>query len=415
MRNADQISAVEEFLDKNPRSQMLSFYAGLTGLSNMEVLKSMTRAFHQAIGSEVIIMHLMQTSGDPQQKALACLNCLFESENESLLKSPLTDLPINKGNQQGIADLYQHNNTAQIFHSLSLHFLPLTPMDCLSLGVYIHAKSVSVTQQVIMAFDLLGCSIDNDGMRILFNELKRDIKQRTVARVQLLVAKNKFDKESLPLLKTLVQGQSNLEGLGLCNCFDPSVVDLRYALKCLIEGLSSNSSCRFIDLSANYLNSSHIHYIILMLRVCHQIYWMDLKWYDLSRVMPLFSRAVHMTTLFSLDVSNCNISDSDLVLLGQSIHNNCLHNLCIHGNPITHDGLSKFLQHFVNNHLSWLRFVGLDLSLNEEQQQMLQEINQFRSLLQHPPLTPWSYHSTQYSSRETIATGFLELFRHGQN
>lgn len=45
---------------------------------------------------------------------------------------------------------------------------------------------------------------------------------------------------------------------------------------------------------------------------------------------------------------------------------------------VTHDDLSKFLQHFVNNHHSLLRFVGLDLSLDKEQRQILQRINQFQ-------------------------------------
>lgn len=264
------------------------------------------------------------------------------------------------------------SNSQWSLHSLSLHCLPLTPIDCLSIGYYICAKSRFLIQSLIMSFDLLGCSIDHTGVRILFTELKKGIKQCTVARVQLLVAGNKLDNKSLPYLKQLVQGQSNLEALGLCNCFDPSVVDLRYALKYLIEGLSNeNSFCGFLDLSANFFNSSHIYYIILLLRACPQIYWLEIKYYDLSRVMSLFSSAVHLTALQSLDVSYCNISDSDLVLLGQRIQS--LYNLCIYGNPITHNGLSKFLQHFVKN-IYILRFLGLDLSLNKKEKQMVQKI-----------------------------------------
>ena len=424
MEKCDQISAVEVFLGKNPQSQLLSFYAGLTGLSNTEVFKSITRALSQAVGSETIVTQLIQTSSDPQQKALACLNCLFESENESLLKSPLTDLHINSGTHQGIKDLYSsHCNTSTSsnsqlsLHSLSLHCLPLTPIDCLSLGYYIRTKSYSITRPIIMAFDLNGCSIDHVGVRILFIQLKKDISRDTgaCARVQLSLARNKFDKESLPYLKELVQGQSNLEALSLRNCFDPSIVDLHSALKYLIEGLSKHSSCGFIDLSANYFDSTHIHYIIVMLRACRQIYWLELRCYDLSRVMPLFSKAVVLTTLRSLDVSYCNISDSDLVMLGRRIRINWfLKHLCIYDNPITPGGVSKFLQHFVNNFLSLLEFLGLDFSLlNSDHEQILQEINDYRVSLcpPNPPLTLKSFRSTHNFYREAVATEFLEQFR----
>ena len=89
MGKCDQISAVEEFLVTNPRSQLLSFYASLTGLSNKDALKSMERALSQAVGRESVLMHLMQTSSDPQQKVLACLNCLFESENDQIITNRL--------------------------------------------------------------------------------------------------------------------------------------------------------------------------------------------------------------------------------------------------------------------------------------------------------------------------------------
>ena len=76
---------------------------------------------------------------------------------------------------------------------------------------------------------------------------------------------------------------------------------------------------------------------------------------------------------------------------------------------VTHDGLSKFLQHFVNNHLSLLRFVGLDLSLNKEQRQI--------AITKNKPVSVFTATSTSKSqvipkntiqyctcNRETIAT-----------
>ena len=321
LSESDQTSAIKEVLAKNPLSQVLHFYAGLTNLSNKRALKVLSKALTQTVGNEAI-MKEMRVTNDPRRKALAFFNCLFECQDESLLKLPETDLPVNRHIQQGYDNLQDAANllpAVQPFHSLSLHRLALTPIDCISLGYYIHIKSITVPTSLIMAFDFFGCSIDHIGMRVLFTELKKNVTQRTKVRVQLVLAGNTFDKESLLSLKELLQGQSNLEALGLCKCFDPSVIDLCYALKCLIEGLSNNSSCGFIDLSANCFNSSHIYHFILMLRACPQIYWFDLKAYDLSRVMPLFCKAVVFSALHSLDISNCNISDRELVLLGKRI------------------------------------------------------------------------------------------------
>ena len=52
MRNDQQLRAVKLFLDKSPRSQILSFYAGLTGLSNEKVLRVLSKSLETARDSE---------------------------------------------------------------------------------------------------------------------------------------------------------------------------------------------------------------------------------------------------------------------------------------------------------------------------------------------------------------------------
>ena len=125
------------------------------------------------------------------------------------------------------------------FRTLTLKYLPLSPIDCLSLGYYLCESCVRAPYKQILAFDLSSCSIDHIGLRVLFTELKRNIHQQTRSSVQLILAYNTFRHESLPYLKQLIQGQSNVIGLGLCHCFDPSIVDLCSVLKCLTEGLSN--------------------------------------------------------------------------------------------------------------------------------------------------------------------------------
>ena len=264
---------------------MIPFYAGLTGLSNKKALRVLSEALPLTVDSETIMMHVVEEKGDPQQKALALFNSLFESQNNALLKLPETDLPVSNRIEKGIKDLHKDSNfTPQIqqLRSLLLHSLPLTPLDCLSIGHYINIKScMSAVKSHIISLDLV-CSLNHTGINILFTELKRNISQRTTVRVQLIMTANKFNSESLLLLKELLQGQSNVEGIALCNCFEPSIVNICFALKCVIEGLSKNSSCGFMDLSANNFNLSHIFYIVLLLRIFPQINWLELKDYDLS-------------------------------------------------------------------------------------------------------------------------------------
>jgi hypothetical protein len=197
------------------------------------------------------MMQIYEEKGDPQQKALALFNSLFESQNNELLKLSEIDLPVDKKIEKRIKDLHKDSNFTPQTHqirSLLLHSLPLTPLDCLCLGYYINIKScIPVLQSHIISFDLVCCSLNHMGLSILFTELKRNISQRTTVRVQLIVTANKFNRESMLSLKELLQGQSNIEGIALCNCFEPSIININFALKCLIEGLSNNSSCGFIN------------------------------------------------------------------------------------------------------------------------------------------------------------------------
>ena len=406
MRSDPQSNAVKLFLDKSPRSQILSFYTGLTGFSNEKVLKLLSKSLETAIDFKTIAENLTSSHGrnDPQQEALAFLGCFFECKNKSLWKMPETDLQVNTiAVQNDFANLIKASHGLEgtfkkALHSLSLQSLALTPLDCLSLGYYINAKSFMPKSQ-ILTFNLYCCNIDPTGMRLLFTELKRGINYHTEVRVQLILSKNKLNKDSVLSLKELWRGQSNLESIALSDCFDPSVVDLNYVLKSLIEGLSDNSSCRFIDLSHNHFNSSHIHYFILMLKYCPQLCSLDLKFFDLSRVMPLFSSVLLFTTvLHTLDVSCCNISDSELFQLGRKISVcKTVRQLFICGNPFTDDGLTDFLELFITNRHSKLIFLEIQLppkhtrQPNQSALNVLEKINQFRSEIGYPRLVMTSY------------------------
>ena len=406
MKNHQQSNAVKLFLDKSPRSQILPFYAGLTGLSNKYALKLLSKSLGSARDCQpIIIVEKLRSSqgrSDPQQEALTFLKCLFECKNESVWKLPETELHINTMIPNDIecpkeASCGYEISSPRSLHSLLLWSLALTPLDCLSLGYYINAKSFMPKSQTLR-FCLDGCSIDIIGIRLLFTELKKDINYHTDVRVQLILLHNMFNEESVLYLKELLRGQSNLEGISLCGCFDPSVVDLNFVFKSLIEGLSDNSSCKYIDLSCNHFSSSHIYYFILMLRYCPPLTKLTLTSYDLSRVMPLFSSALlFTTTLYSLNVSLCNISDSELVQLGTEVSIcRSLEQLYIGGNPFTDDGLTNFLKLFMITR-SKLRFLEIEIppffarQPNQSALNILEKMNQFRSRIGYAHLIINSY------------------------
>ena len=379
MGKDDQLLAVEKILKDIPQSQMLPYYAGLTGLSdNTEALKAISRALSQSTGN-VQIFEQMKCGNDPQLKVLTFANCIFECHNESLLRLPVTGMATNDHLKKSCEEEGLSNMPVNVpLNCLTLINLPLQPLDCLSLGYYICTKSRILPNEEVMLVSLTGCPIDSIGIRVFFSEIKKDIAQCTVARVILYMSDNKFDKEALCSLKNLVQGQSNIEGISLNGCLDPENVDTCFALKCLTEGLSNNSSCGSVDLSENSFTSSHIHHIILMLRACLQVWYLDLSGYNLSGVMPLFGTALtYCTRLRNLDLVFCNISDSNLVLLGKKIPWS-LYRLNIHGNPITSSGVSNFLQLLIDNSQSQLAMFGVNVDLNEAQKQIVEKINQFR-------------------------------------
>jgi hypothetical protein len=423
----DRSGNIREILRKIPQSQVLPFYAGLTQLNNREALGVLSQALGQSVDHSTVAGQLSKFN-DPRKKSLAFINCLYECQNRTLLERPEAQSVVNSSVQNAVADLnieasknFRPNaipGGSQI-RTLTLKHLPLSPIDCLSLGYYLCAQScipTCIPYEQILAFDLSSCSIDHIGLRVLFAELKRNIHQKTHRSVQLILAYNTLRHESLPYLKQLIEGQSNVRGLGLCQCFDhgPSVAYHCSVLKCLTEGLSNNSSCTFIDLSANCFQTSHIFYFVLILRACPQLSYLDFKGFDLHNkiVMSLFSSAVQCSHLKCLDLSSCIITNSILALLGRAISNHpSLSLLNIYYNLFDQAGLSNFLRNFVGNRFSRLTFVGTSLDTNRpELEQILEKIRHLRTLCQHPELILKSLYDSPYVDEISSSTLKLMTF-----
>ena len=131
---------------------------------------------------------------------------------------------------------------------------------------------------------------------------------------------NKFSSyETLMSLKNLLKGQSNIEGIGLPKCFEK--MDMKIVLKHIIEGLHSNSSCREIQIGYNGINESHIYHLVLMILACPQLRLVNLSSCSLSSVMPFLAKAISLSKLIAVQLSNCDMDDDMLKHLAKEIPN----------------------------------------------------------------------------------------------
>ena len=383
-----QVKAIEKILNRNPLSQVLHFYAGLTSLSNNQILRALSQSLREA-ADFVTIKSAHDPHPWPSAKALTFLNCLYESQNEALLNLPETHMLSNENAREAVRELQMRTNESlpdipleyQPTGTLMLHHLPLTPIDCLSIGHYIRIKSLTKIPSFprLYWYYLQRCFIDHIGIRILFTEIKKNISQRTPCHICLDISDNTLYRVSLPILKDFLQGQSNLQCIFLRNCFLST--DLPYALKYLTEGLSNNSSCTFVCLSENQISALYVYHLILMLRTSPQLTCLTIDHQDLRRGLYLLWKALQLLPYLQfLDMSGCNIHDPELALLQEVVRSHPrLQSLNIYNNHFTHSGLSNLLKVLVDNPTSILIFLGLDIQLDETEERILKEINQFRT------------------------------------
>ncbi|MCG8622038.1 MAG: hypothetical protein MJE68_08610, partial [Proteobacteria bacterium] len=444
MEGSEQVSAVEKFLGNDlARTLVVPFYAGLTRLSSPTALKVISESLSKAGETEynlamltlllpfckgqtsqsclaafkstcesqhdnAVLTKLFQSYINTMQRAVAFTKCLYESQNESLMQSPQTDLPSDEiskqaaiqhlwnaraGNAAIVTEFRQAMEGIMDTKALMLTGIVLTPLDCLSLGYYIRAKHFKEFSRDESSFHtlnlyFLNCSIKDIGMRLLFTEMAKDVSKCVQAIVCLNLQGNQFDSESLLSLKELLQGPINIASLCLRNCLDPTKVDLGYALKCVIEGLVVNMLCNDLNLSLNPFNTSHVHHIILMLLTCPALQTLKLTLNGFGReTLSLFCHALALSSVNNLRFFTCNISDSELDVLGENLKANPrLQALQLAACKFSPVGFCKFLRHFKTSTCSRLCVltVGSDIEDNPDMQRIVREINDFRSTLRFP-------------------------------
>ena len=122
----------ETLLNDNLKFPVLQFYSGLTGLTN-ESVRNLITGFHFGYEQETRLC------------LLAFLNCIFEAQIHD--------------------QLFLEQMVRTLNSQVDLHFISLSPMDCLSVQYFLSSIRTVVTGQIEL--DLSDCSIDDQCLGML--------------------------------------------------------------------------------------------------------------------------------------------------------------------------------------------------------------------------------------------------------
>ena len=378
MESSAQLSSFKEVFSSDPLSQVLTFYAGLTGLTNKSAFKILTEVHHRPLNSSTIFSSLSLNptpANDPRRKAIAMFKCVYECQDSSLLDTPEAQLPI-------LESAKQHNKEVH-HYILDLNLLGLLPIDCLAIGYFARLQSLRMPESARLMVMVGKCS--DFGMATFMKELRKGVNKVTPARVRIYCMHNNPGGEMLRATKELLHGESNVEALMLLS-HESSSNSITSALKSILEGLYTRSSC--IDISLQLYDCFcpyHVYFLILLIRILqHQLILCD---FDMRHTMQLLCEAFRLSTLVIVTLDDCNIDDSALLQLGSAICTSAyLEVLNVHkGNFYTCNGLVEFLVYFINPD-SVLAFLCIDENILLMAMSMM-EFHNVMSLINESRLT----------------------------
>ena len=332
-QSKDQPKCIKQLLDTN---YALAFYAGLTSLSNPEVLNLLLKILRHPL-DDFSVLNASQTnpieSKDPRRRILSLFNCLYECQNKYLFQLPEMQLP----QVQIIVDKAAQDKMKT--HALSFIGLGLIPADCIAIGYFLRMYTLSVREKSSIWFQM-GISSDA-GMVAFMKEVRRGVNIRTPTRITVRFAICALGKASLLALRELLTGQSNIGYIFIVQVLYLALIPI--ALKSIAEGLADDSSCHFVNLSHIGIKSIHVHYLILML-LCSSLKCLIITDSDLQQAMGLLSAALQFSMIEQLYLIDCGIDNTGLFLLGNAICvNKHIKAISIIDKLITLDGVWRLL------------------------------------------------------------------------
>ena len=407
--------AIVEIYRQNPLSPVLSFYAGITRLTDHGVQDILLKVLEKDLNSKSVIREVLSMrnqSTDTRRQLLALSNSMFECQNQNLWmrivrmftedkKAAAITRFAQEAFMEGSRHFADQIDFPGINYTLPFLHMVLHPTDMLSIGNFARIVSEKLSDESIVYLDFSSCSIGSIEFKALANELHKEV---LLSKIMLRIDKVSQDHTTSLSIKKLISGQSCIAGILMenTNFVDH---DRTFALTCIIEGLHYDSACVTLSLSGWHLNSSHIHHLMLLL--LSNITCLTLSRNDLRHGMPLLSRALlYAKQLFILDISTCNIDDNGLQILGDTFlldldqPNRCctIFHLSIEFNNYTEQGLAEFL---ILIRLCNITLLGACLT-TDVQKSTLDTTNFLRRTLNLPLLEVRPYHLNDVFSEEMI-------------
>ena len=366
MSEEEQTKAVKEILKRNPLSQVLPFYAGITGLFNTSVQKQLLKVCKCHMDPLSVFSRMAENPfNDSRRLFIALSNCIYEAQQGELCK------------QIVFPKMHDQLNMPLVVAQVSLINLQLLPTDCISIGYIARHLSRSSTDQTIQQYAFwLGESVLSDtSIAALLHQLKQDPKHQG-KQLALALCGIHLSNNSMRRLRSFLQGRSNVDKPLIQRC---SFEDVFFGLKCLIEGLSCGR-CSYIELTRCGLNDAHIYHLCYLIGRCN-LEEVCFSANDFSKVIPLLSAAIAIAPcLRSLRLSECNITDEGLKHLGRVVCNSTsLNQMNIAKNLFSEDALTYFLKLFVDKPQSCLCTLMPGRQLSCSQWDIVYDINTSRS------------------------------------
>ena len=367
MTEEEQTEMAKEILHTNPLSPVLPFYAGLTKLSNVHIRNTLLEVTRRPLDTDTVVedMHKQpdRLSSDRRRLLLALLNCVYESQDTRMctsIKPPISP---------------KLNEVFPNFVFISFFHLGLDPMDCLSLGYFIANKCLQESLYV----DLLGCHIGDIGTEVLVKQLKQlNIKPPRVPPLWIQLSHNSLTQTGMKFVSEVLGQSSLINGLLLSGCWKVGMTDQdrHQGVEHLIKGLSQ-SSCTTLSLQQNGLSEERVQQIMISF---HHLTHFNMSDNVIENPPVKIAEVLkHNTSLKTMVMRYCNITDEVLLLLGKALQSNkSLEHLDVRNNPFSSSAITKFLELFINSE-SGLTALRVSHTLTDAQTRLITMITFFRA------------------------------------
>ena len=357
--------AMKKILDEDPLNPILTFYAGLTKLKNQKILNLLKIKSSKYDRIEMLI-HANKISNDTRRWILASLNCIYECQDEGLVKlfNPVDDKLLTEVliSTQPIATAL---DSSQLNRCLPFQYLTLYPSDCLSIGYYARLKSQNMKENTMLRLNLTDCCINGICIEALAGQMKKKLSFCKTPCISLVLSDPLNTRRAITSIRTLLTGPYNLlESLSLSfDCNNTPAI-----LTSIIEGLDNSSPLSSLKIFNSNINSSHIHYLILLIFVKSHLTGLHIRDGDLREVIPLLSEAVRIRGKINrLGLCNCNVNDKGLDCLAITASEISPFLLDLKCNPLSGPGVVALMSKIgSSSHFDPIYQIHIDESLLDE-------------------------------------------------